>query len=211
MSNPLFLNDVLFFQRFLSCAGFYSGPLDGKWSAAVDEASLKFDAETAAIKALHGKYDSRTEGHIMTMQPKAQVLARQFMKALVGFKHTVKIISGTRSYAEQDALYALGRTVRPPNRTVTNAEGGESNHNFSIAWDIGIFDAATGAYFTGATAAQRKAYADVAALTKAALQPELEWGGDWVSFQDPPHYQHKSTKSSTAKVRAAFEAGKPYI
>lgn len=210
MSSPLFTNDVLFFQRFLACAGFYAGPLDGNWSAAVDAASLKFDAETAAIKAMHGTYDSRTEGHIVTMQPKAQALARQFMKALAGFKHTVKIISGTRSYAEQDALFAIGRTVQLDRDPVTNARGGQSNHNFSIAWDIGIFDKSSGAYFTGATSAERKAYADAAAITKAGLT-DLEWGGDWVSFKDTPHYQHKSTKSSTAKVRAAFESGKAYI
>jgi peptidoglycan LD-endopeptidase CwlK len=208
MSSPLFANDVLFFQRFLSCAGFYSGPLDGNWSATVDEASLDFDAETAAIKAKHGSYDSRTEGHIVTMQPKAQVLARQFMKALSGFKHTVKIISGTRSYAEQDALYAIGRTIRPNDPIVTNAQGGQSNHNFSIAWDIGLFNAA-GAYLTGATQAERKAYADAAKIAKA-ISNHLEWGGDWQSFKDTPHYQHKSGKT-TSQVRALFEKGKAYI
>lgn len=210
MSSPLFGNDVLHFQRFLSCAGLYKGPLDGNWSADVEAASLMFDADTAAIKALHGTCDSRSEGHIRTMQPKAQALARQFMKAVAGFKHTVKIISGTRSYAEQDALFAIGRTVDVHKKKVTDARGGESNHNFSIAWDIGIFDKATGAYFTGETKAEQKAYADVAKLTKAGL-PDLEWGGDWTSFVDPPHYQHKSTKNGTSQVRAAFEKGKAYI
>ncbi len=50
----------------------------------------------------------------------------------------IKIISGTRTHMqEQDALYARRRTA--PGPRVTNARGGYSNHNFGIAWDIGLF------------------------------------------------------------------------
>lgn len=38
----------------------------------------------------------------------------------------IKVITGTRSYAEQDALYAKGRTS-PDTDKVTNAKGGHSN------------------------------------------------------------------------------------
>nr|WP_295770097.1 M15 family metallopeptidase [Rhodoferax sp.] len=41
-----------------------------------------------------------------------------------------------RSCAEQDALYAQGRTA--PGNKVTNAKSGDSNHNFGIAFDIGV-------------------------------------------------------------------------
>lgn len=87
------------------------------------------------------KFDDRTEKNIATLHPKAQGKARELMAALVpvmGSKGvSVKIISGTRTYVEQDALYARGRTVSGPR--VTNARGGYSNHNFGIAWDIGLF------------------------------------------------------------------------
>jgi hypothetical protein len=42
-----------------------------------------------------------------------------------------------RSFAEQDALYAQGRTK--PGKIVTKARGGFSNHNFGVAFDIGVF------------------------------------------------------------------------
>lgn len=48
--------------------------------------------------------------------------------------------SGLRTYEEQNALYAQGRTA--PGNKVTNAKGGFSNHNFGIAFDIGIFEGA---------------------------------------------------------------------
>jgi D-alanyl-D-alanine carboxypeptidase len=38
----------------------------------------------------------------------------------------------------------------------------------------------------------------------------LEWGGDWKTFKDAPHYQLASGKS-VAQIRALFEKGKAYI
>lgn len=40
---------------------------------------------------------------------------------------------GLRTFAEQDKLYALGRTL--PGSIVTNAQGGESAHNYGCATD----------------------------------------------------------------------------
>ena len=38
----------------------------------------------------------------------------------------------------------------------------------------------------------------------------LDWGGNWVSFRDIPHYQVKTGKKIAA-VRGLFESGTPYI
>jgi peptidoglycan L-alanyl-D-glutamate endopeptidase CwlK len=122
------------------------------------------------------------------------------MNAVKGAPLTYKILSGTRTYAEQDAL----ADQRP---VVTKARGGQSNHNFGIAWDIGIFD--NGKYYTGSSAKEEKAYDDLAALIKANVSG-LEWGGDWTSFVDKPHYQ-LATGKPVSQVRALLEAGKPYI
>ena len=40
---------------------------------------------------------------------------------------------GTRTYEEQNALYAQGRTA--PGKIVTNARGGQGAHNFGLATD----------------------------------------------------------------------------
>ena len=45
-----------------------------------------------------------------------------------------EVTQGLRTYAEQDALYAQGRTV--PGEIVTNAAAGYSWHNFGNAVDL---------------------------------------------------------------------------
>jgi len=144
----------------------------------------------------------RTEKNIATLVPKAQAAARAFMAqaaiALEGLDITVEIICGTRTYAEQDALYAKGRTA--PGVKVTNARGGFSNHNFGIAWDIGLFRA--GRYLE-----ESRVYRQ---LGKLAGPLGLEWGGEWVSFPDEPHYQLR-TGLTLAQLRSLISQGKSIV
>ena len=200
MSAKLFEADILFLQRILKVSGFYNGVVNGKWSAKVDEAQTAFFQKYEQLKSEMGAFDTRTEAQIITLLPAAQVKAREFMKAVSGRPLTYRILSGTRTYAEQDAL-----TKKVPR--VTKAKGGQSNHNFGIAWDIGIFE--KGKYYEGNSKKEDKAYVELGALIKAQV-PGLEWGGDWKSFVDKPHYQMASGKS-VKEVRTLFEAGKPYI
>lgn len=200
MSQLLFKTDILFLQRILASSGFYTGPLDGRWTAKVDAAEQAFLAESVRIKTSLGEFDPRTESNIMSLVPPAQTKARQFMNAVKGRPLTYRIISGTRTYAEQDAL-AQKRPI------VTKAKGGQSNHNFGIAWDVGIFE--NGKYFEGKPGKEDKAYKDLGTLIKASV-PGIEWGGDWTSFVDKPHYQ-LATGKSVAQVRALLEKGKPYL
>lgn len=90
---------------------------------------------------------------------------------------TIKIISGLRSYEEQNALYAQGRTK--PGNIVTNAKAGYSNHNFGIAFDIGVFE---GTKYLG----ESPKYKVVGAL---GMELGLEWGGNWKTIKDEPHFQ----------------------
>ena len=206
MSLQLFKSDILFFQRILTVSGFYDGPLNGRWSSDVDKAEDEFDADYVATKNAYGELDKRTEKNIATLIPKAQKKAREFMKVAKGYKHDCRIISGTRTYAEQDQLYAIGRTIQKNHRPVTKARGGASNHNFSIAWDVGLFDG--GRYMDGKKKGDDEAYVELAALIKSQVAG-LEWGGDWDSFYDPPHYQ-LATNLALEDVRAKFEDGLAY-
>jgi peptidoglycan LD-endopeptidase CwlK len=148
-------------------------------------------------------FDTRTEANIATLLPKAQDAARIFMGRAVPAmaKHgiTVKIIGGTRTYKEQNALYAKGRGI--PGRKVTNARGGYSWHNFGIAWDIGLFDAA-GRYLE-----ESPRYAECG---KIGADLGLVWGGSWKSFPDEPHFQ-LNLGLDMAACRARVAAGKPVI
>lgn len=205
MSAPLFVGDVLFYQRMLKASGYYNDDLDGIWGNNTTLADVAFLEDSKQLKDDLGEFDTRTEGNIATMHIKAQRAAREFMNVATTGTYRCQIISGTRSYKEQDELYKKGRWGNPGPR-VTNARGGQSNHNFCIAWDIALFDS-SGKYLTGANASEVQAYEDIAEMVDLS---NLEWGGDWTSFKDRPHYQYE-TNMATSQVRALFEAGQPYI
>ena len=205
MGMNVFKTDVLFFQRLAKSSGLYHGALDGDWGPLTQGAADAWDKLAIVTAKTYGSFDKRTEGNIATLVPKAQRAARQFMAATKPFKYTVQILSGGRTYAQQSAIYAQGRSK--PGRVVTNAPAGSSNHNFGIAFDVGIFEGKT--YFTGATRAQTQAYLDLRKLTKPAVL-DLDWGGDWRSSKDYPHYE-LHTGMSTRSVRAALETGRAYV
>lgn len=115
----------------------------------------------------------------------------------------VRIVSGTRTYAQQDQLYRHGRNGNK-NPIVTNAKGGQSNHNFGIAWDIGLFDA-HGNYISNDAG-----YKSFSPIVLPAMST-IEWGGNWIHFKDYPHYQLKPMSEDETVIRQLFEAGNTYV
>lgn len=205
MVAAVFKKDPLFFQRLAKSNGLYAGNLDGNWGPLTQGAADAWDKLAAATAKTYGTFDKQSEDNIASLIPKAQRAARQFLVAASPFRYTVKITSGSRTYAEQDALYAQGR--KKPGAVVTNAPAGSSNHNFGIAFDVGIFDGRK--YFEGKTRAEDQAYVDLRTLTKKAVL-ELDWGGDWRSIVDKPHYELHTGKT-LAQLRAALVSGTAYV
>jgi peptidoglycan L-alanyl-D-glutamate endopeptidase CwlK len=121
--------------------------------------------------------DDRSEKVIATLLPRVQPYARTLVHKTADAEITIKVISGLRTYEEQDALFAQGRTK--PGRRVTNAAAGHSNHNFGIAFDVGVFDGGT--YIE-----ESPGYKTV---DQIGVDPGLEWGGNWKSIQDEPHFE----------------------
>ena len=83
------------------------------------------------------RLDIKSLQRIDLLHPKLRDEAKQILadinealtgRAICRFTHTL------RTFAEQDALYAIGRTR--PGRIVTDAEAGESYHNYGLAIDI---------------------------------------------------------------------------
>lgn len=93
-----------------------------------------------------------------------------------------------RSNAEQDALY----NKRPK---VTNAKGGQSIHNYGLAFDIVImYDNDGNGTFEEASWSMIRDFdkdskADWMEVTNYFKSQGWEWGGDWKSFKDAPHFQ----------------------
>jgi peptidoglycan L-alanyl-D-glutamate endopeptidase CwlK len=118
-----------------------------------------------------------------------------------------------RTNAEQDALYAIGRSK--PGKVVTNAKGGQSYHNYGLAVDIvllkdtngdGTFETAsweTNVDFDG------DGVADWVEVVRIFKEFGWEWGGDW-KFSDKPHFQKTLGKSiRELQVMAKDEKGYP--
>jgi peptidoglycan L-alanyl-D-glutamate endopeptidase CwlK len=144
------------------------------------------------------KFDERSERNIATLHPRMQQLARSFLSGAIpickAYGFDVRIISGTRTYAEQNALYAQGRTAK--GKVVTNARAGFSRHNFGIAFDIGIFK-------------DKRYYGDHSLYTECGLVGEslgLEWGGRWKKLVDRPHFEAK-TGLTLAQMRQRVASG----
>jgi peptidoglycan L-alanyl-D-glutamate endopeptidase CwlK len=97
-----------------------------------------------------------------------------------------------RTFAEQDRLFAQGRTTK--GARVTNARGGFSYHNYGLALDIvllldrdknGTFETAI---WDVKGDFDRDGRADWIEVVNIFKQYGWEWGGDW-RFVDNPHFQ----------------------
>lgn len=109
--------------------------------------------------------------------PLVQEKLEQHKKLCASKGLTFRVTSTYRSNQEQDKLYAQGRTA--PGKVVTNAKAGYSFHNHRVAYDV-------------VPILNGQAVYDVAVLSAIGFygkQCGLEWGGDWKSFPDNPHFQ----------------------
>jgi RHS repeat-associated protein len=138
--------------------------------------------------------DRRTENNLATLAEPVQKMARSLLyHARADLGMDVRVIRGTRTYAEQDALYAQGRTA--PGKLVTNAPSGYSYHNFGVAFDVGLFRGRN--YIE-----EGLGYTTVGHLGETI---GLEWGGRWRSISDEPHFQYPGL--SLDVLRSRFEQG----
>ena len=117
---------------------------------------------------------------ITLCHPRLQALAGRLVEECNKQGLKIKIGETLRTVAEQDALYAQGRTK--PGPIVTNAPGSNfsSYHQWGTAFDFFRNDG-SGAYNESGRFFER-----VGAIGVAL---GLEWGGNWKSPVDKPHFQ----------------------
>lgn len=105
----------------------------------------------------------------------------------------ILLTQGLRTFAEQEALYAQGRTT--PGKIVTNAPAGYSLHNFGRAFDI--------AFRVGSKVTWEGPWTTVGKLGESL---GLTWGGRWRKFPDRPHFQYLLPGETLGSLRAAHAA-----
>lgn len=142
--------------------------------------------------------DQNSLSKLAQVHPELARRAKLVIAALA--PHDVRVGSGLRTYTEQNALYAQGRTK--PGKKVTNARGGQSNHNFGLALDLTIFDA-DGNYLPDSPLYDL--------IRPAAHAAGLESGADWKHINDRPHIQLPSdlivNGSPTNECRVLYAKG----
>lgn len=147
-------------------------------------------------------YTKRTLENLSGLNRKARAKFEDFLaKAqpiLARHGATAEVLSGLRSYAQQAALYAQGRTK--PGRVVTNARPGSSWHNYGLAIDLGIFR--NGVYLDEKNPGMAdRIYKELGAL---AVSLGIEWAGNWKTFQETPHFQYRPGISSIKEAKDRF-------
>jgi len=150
--------------------------------------------------------DAKTMERIALMHPKLREEANDIYleitealtsKTFCRFSHTL------RTFAEQDVIYAQGRTTKGP--IVSMAKAGLSPHNYGLAIDIVLIDGKNAIWdikkdFDGDGKAD---WMEVVAIFK---QYGWTWGGDW-KFKDAPHFE-KTFGYSTRSLLNLYNSGK---
>ena len=106
----------------------------------------------------------------------------------------MRVTSGFRSIAEQEQLYAQGRTA--PGNVVTQVKGGRSYHNYGLAIDIVEIKDGQPIWNNP----------DWESIAKIGEDMGFEWGGRWTSFVDKPHFQMTFEKK-TSDLLALYNSG----
>jgi len=132
---------------------------------------------------------------------------------LFGKNIRLRFAQTLRTFTEQDALYTLGRTK--PGKKVTNAKGGQSIHNYGLAFDIvilidknndGIFETAS---WNIASDDDKDGTPDWMEAVVYLKKLGWVWGGDWKSFPDYPHFE-KTFGHSWKTLQDKYNAGKVF-
>lgn len=166
------------------------------------------------IKLLHPSIINEVQ-HIY----QAQIVPALSGKAICRFAYTL------RTWAEQDAIYAQGRTkLFDANGhrlgVVTQAKGGQSIHQYGLALDIVLMkDKDNNGTFESASWETNLDFdddhiADWMEVVNIFKKNGWEWGGDW-KFKDAPHFQKANGltwKELLAKYNAKdFIPGTTYV
>ncbi len=126
------------------------------------------------------------------LRTEVEAIYKEICEALSG-KVLCRFAYTLRTFKEQDALYAQGRTI-PNTKVVTNAKGGQSYHNYGLAVDIVmVLDKDKNGTYESASWDDKL---DVDGDGKSDWQEVVQifkrygwtYGGDW-KFVDKPHFE----------------------
>jgi peptidoglycan LD-endopeptidase CwlK len=123
--------------------------------------------------------DTVSEQRLSEVYPGLATLVRQMADQLAAEGIDIRVTQSLRTVAEQEALYAEGRTQ--PGKIVTEAMPGYSWHNFGLAVDVAPLTPQGPDWNTS-----HPVWGRIVAIGSAL---GLVAGADWRTFPDWPHFQ----------------------
>lgn len=146
--------------------------------------------------------------NISDLHPELQEKITELKKLCKKNGITIGISECLRTVAEQDALYAQGRTKKGP--IVTNAKGSSysSMHQWGVAFDFYLIMDVDGDGSTSDDAFNNATHL-FDKVGKLGVSIGLEWGGNWKSICDTPHFQLPNWGSTTANLKKLY--GRPDV
>ena len=151
-------------------------------------------------------WDILSDRKIETLHPKIRAMAKAFIiraEKELGIK--LRVVSALRTWDEQSDLYNQPNDgkdndgdgqVDEADEKVSNAKAGDSLHNYGLALDVVEVK-------NGQALWNNPNWEKIAALGKSI---GFEWGGDWKSFKDKPHFQYSFGKT-LAELRQMYRSG----
>jgi peptidoglycan L-alanyl-D-glutamate endopeptidase CwlK len=193
------LGKVVKIQNKLNSLYFILGIADGVFGTNTTNAVKRFQSVNGLV--MDGVVNPRTRQQLFNpnpsdnystrasstslsaLNPYVASLAKKFLDLCTASGLNVIIIVTFRSWYDQDVLYAQGRTQ--PGAIVTDAEGGDSYHNWGLAFDCAPMENGVVAW---------NATDKFIQMGNLGQQVGLEWGGNWTTFNisivDMPHFQY---------------------
>ena len=165
----------------------------------------------------------KSEVRLKGLNPVLAAFSKELIRQCFRKGVPILITQGMRTIAEQNDLYAQGRSK--PGPIVTYAPGGTSYHNYGLAIDFALLlpDGHSVSWNMNRDIDQDRK-ADWQEVVATAKLLGFEWGGDWTSFKDYSHLQisfgltidqlragKRPTAQQMSVLLARLSGGKPEI
>ena len=134
--------------------------------------------------------DPVTAKRIELLHPSIREMVTTGVKRCMDAGVTIRIVQGLRTWKEQDELYAQGRTK--PGSIVTHAKGGESYHNYGVAFDFCLLHPTSAKQISWDMEedADHDKIADWMEVVSIFEGMGFKWGGKWPRPKtDTPHFE----------------------
>ena len=132
---------------------------------------------------------------IKTLHPEIRNATSSMLTNLKKDNINVEISLATRTYEEQDRLYSKGRNEKgeiiDESKVVTYAKGGQSYHNFGLAFDVEVYNE------NGTKNWNKQSEAWQKVINEGKKQGFVA-GAEWNDFPDLPHFENSFGNTQSA-------------